>query len=94
MAHWHDPRKVNLPAVYVVQGRKTQRIRTLDTSQGTTKTTLRKGTGGGNEEEMTDMSLNNIKSPIFDLLTYQNTQKRDSGCKHQRNPKTVDSKKG
>lgn len=43
MAHWHEPRKVNLPAVYVVQDRKTQRIRTLDSSQRTTKTTHRKG---------------------------------------------------
>lgn len=38
MAHAHDPRKMNLPAVYVAKTRETQRIRTLDTSPGTTKT--------------------------------------------------------
>ena len=52
-----------------------------------------KGMSGGNEEETTDMSLNNIKSPIFDLLTYQNTQKRDPGCKNQRNYVAADLKK-
>lgn len=40
-----------------------------------------KGMSGGNKEETTDMILNNIKSPVFDLLTYQNTQKRDPDVK-------------
>lgn len=51
MTHSSGPGKIYLPAMYVAQTRKPQRVRTLDASQGTTKRQpTGQGTGGEDGE--------------------------------------------
>lgn len=61
--HTQDPRKINLPAMYVAQTRKPQRIRTwIPAREPSTQTTHRRGGRCEDGEEMRDINLNNIKS--------------------------------